>query len=138
MGFFTLDLARMVGSPGHVVVVDVERRMLEALRRRLRRAGLEARVEARLAPADRLDVDDLSGRVDFALAYYVVHEIENKESFFAEVRRALAPGGRLLVVEPPLHVSRAAFEVSLDAARRAGFREVERPRLRGRHTTLLA
>jgi len=47
-------------------------------------------------------------------------------------------GIRVLVVEPPLHVSRAAFEVSLDAARRAGFREVERPRLRGRHTTLLA
>ena len=34
MGFFTLELARLVGPSGHVIVVDVQRRMIAGLRRR--------------------------------------------------------------------------------------------------------
>jgi ubiquinone/menaquinone biosynthesis C-methylase UbiE len=138
LGFFTLDLARMVGPEGHVVAVDVQSRMVEGLRRRVRNAGLEHHVDVRLTPAGRLDVEDLAGRVDLALAIYVVHEIEDKASLFAQLRRVLAPSGRLLVVEPPLHVSRRSFETTLDLARRVGLREVDRPRWRGCKTVLLA
>jgi hypothetical protein len=40
MGFFTLDIARLVGPSGHVIAVDVQRQMIAGLRRRARRAGL--------------------------------------------------------------------------------------------------
>ncbi len=40
MGFFTLPLARMVGPAGRVVAVDIQARMLDALERRARKAGL--------------------------------------------------------------------------------------------------
>ena len=40
MGFFTLELARLVGPRGRVVAVDVQARMLSGLRRRARRAKL--------------------------------------------------------------------------------------------------
>lgn len=40
MGFFTLELARAVGPKGRVVAVDVQAKMLAALERRARRAGL--------------------------------------------------------------------------------------------------
>jgi ubiquinone/menaquinone biosynthesis C-methylase UbiE len=138
MGFFTLDLARRVGPTGRVVAVDVQPRMIEALNRRVLRAGLASCVEARLAPSGRLGVDDLAGRVDVALAIYVVHEVDDPPSLFEQLRKALRPEGRLLVVEPRLHVSRAAFARSIEIARAAGFREVGRPRWRGKNAALLA
>jgi hypothetical protein len=59
----------------------------------------------------------------------VVHEIQEKAPFFAEIASALKPDGTVLVVEPPLHVSRAAFEASLAVAERAGLRVARRPRI---------
>src|ERR1700751_1710102 len=55
MGFFTLPLARRVGS-GHVIAVDVQARMLKALRRRAEKAGLEQRIETRLAAPESLGI----------------------------------------------------------------------------------
>ncbi len=127
MGFFTLDLARLVGPEGRVVAIDIQPRMLKVLRRRLERAGLAGRVDMRLVPPDRLAVDDLAGAVDLALAIFVVHEIDDKASLFAQLRRTLKPGGRLLFAEPPLHVSRAMFERSIEIASGAGLRLLDRP-----------
>src|SRR5512136_1936243 len=75
MGFFTLDLARIVGPRGRVVAVDVQERMLAGLRRRAGKAGLSDRIEARLAQPETLGVADLVGLVDVALALHVVHEV---------------------------------------------------------------
>ncbi|HEX9108920.1 MAG TPA: methyltransferase domain-containing protein, partial [Longimicrobiales bacterium] len=72
MGFFTLELARLVGPGGHVVAVDIQPKMLASLERRARRAGLADRIETRLAQVDSLGVEDLAGRVDFALAFAMV------------------------------------------------------------------
>jgi len=138
MGFFTLDLARMVSPGGRVVAIDLQPRMLAGLRRRVARAGLTGAIDIRLAEPDRLGIDDLAGQVDFLLAFYVVHEVQDPAAFFAEVARALKPDGAALVVEPPLHVSRAAFESSLALAQRAGLVVARRPRIGPSKTALLA
>jgi SAM-dependent methyltransferase len=49
MGFFTLEIAKLVGFSGRVVAMDVEPRMIERLERRARKAGLLDRIDARLA-----------------------------------------------------------------------------------------
>jgi ubiquinone/menaquinone biosynthesis C-methylase UbiE len=120
MGFFTLELARRVGPTGRVVAVDLQPRMLSGLRRRVRRAGLDGRVETRLATQDTLGVSDLAGRVDLVLAFAVVHELPDADRFFAEIRPTLAPGGRVLMAEPTGHVSSAEFDRTLAAAARVG------------------
>jgi ubiquinone/menaquinone biosynthesis C-methylase UbiE len=127
MGFFTLEAARRVGPRGRVVAVDLQPRMLAALRRRAERAGLADRIETREARPETLGVEDLRGRVDLVLALLVVHELPDAARFFAEARAALAPGGRVLVVEPRGHVSAAAFEESLALAARAGLRRSPGP-----------
>jgi ubiquinone/menaquinone biosynthesis C-methylase UbiE len=138
MGFFTLDLARMVSPGGRVVAIDLQERMIAGLRRRAARAGLEGAIDVRLARPDRLGIDDLAGQVDLVLAFYVVHELQDPAAFFAEVARALKPDGTMLVVEPPLHVSRAAFESSLALAPRAGLVVTRRPGIGPNKTALLA
>ena len=51
MGFFTLELARLVGPEGRVIAVDVQPQMIAGLRRQAERAGLIDRIETRLASA---------------------------------------------------------------------------------------
>ena len=94
MGFFTLDLARLVGPSGRVVAVDMQSRMLDALRRRAASAGLADRVTTRIAQPGNLGVSDLAGQADFVLAFAVVHELPDAGTFFAEAAASLKPGRR--------------------------------------------
>jgi len=137
MGFFTLELARLVGPSGRVVAVDVQPRMIEGLKRRAARAGLLERVDARLAAGGSMSLNDLAGRVDFALAFAVVHELPAAASFFIEVAEALKPGARLLFVEPTGHVNAAQFESDLQAAAQVGLQLADRPSIRLSRTAVL-
>jgi SAM-dependent methyltransferase len=137
MGFFTLELARQVGSNGSVVAVDVQPRMLAGLKRRSAKAHLLQRVDARLATKDSLGLDDLRGKVDFTLALAVVHETPGPGWFFAQVSQAMKPGGVVLLAEPTGHVKEAEFEAELEAAIAAGFAITGRPSIRHSHAALL-
>lgn len=136
MGFFSLPLARMVGSSGHVVSIDVQEPMIRALDRRLAKAKLTARVETRLCDPDHLGIHDLAGSVDLALAFYVVHEAASPSRLLSEIHAALKPGGRLLLSEPRGHVSSSEFEEATATATGAGFSVVDRPSLRRSYTAL--
>jgi tRNA A58 N-methylase Trm61 len=127
MGFFTLELARLVGPTGRIIAVDVQDKMLSGLKRRARRAGLLDRIDARLVPPDSMQVDDLSGRIDFTLAYAMVHELPSPASFFRQVMSASKPGAQMLVVEPAGHVTPSDFDQEIKAAEAAGFKLLERP-----------
>ncbi len=137
MGYFTLELARLVGPQGRVIAVDVQPKMLEGLKKRLARAGLPGRVDARLCPPDSMGLGDLDGKIDFALAFAMVHELPAAAPFFAEVARALKPGGVLLLAEPSGHVKPAAFSEELKLAADAGLHETTRPVIRGNHAAVL-
>jgi ubiquinone/menaquinone biosynthesis C-methylase UbiE len=138
MGFFTLDLARLVGAKGRVVAIDVQPSMLAALLKRAERAGLKSRIEAREPEGKQLGTGDLAAKVDFVLAFAVLHELPSIPGFFAEAYRALRPGGRLLACEPKLHVSAAAFEETLCQAQRASSRVESRATVRSSRSALLA
>jgi SAM-dependent methyltransferase len=138
MGFFTLELARLVGPNGRVVAVDVQRKMLQALVRRAGRAGLNDRIEAREAKGGGMGIGDLAGAVDFVLAFAVIHELPDAGGFFSEAHRALKAGGRLLAAEPGRHVSEEDFARTIAAAEGAGLRIEARPRIRWSRSVLLA
>src|SRR5208337_2309118 len=138
MGFFTLPLARLVGPSGRVVAVDMQPKMIAVLQRRAAKAGVLDRVDARLSSADTMALDDLAGRVDFTLAFAMVHEFPDAQRFFAEVARASKPGASLLLAEPRGHVNDAAFAAELAAARSAQFELTARPVIRRSHAAELA
>src|SRR5512146_3486063 len=60
MGFFTMELARLVGPSGRVIAVDLQEKMLRALKRKAKTAGLLDRIEALLVPAESLELDDIA------------------------------------------------------------------------------
>jgi ubiquinone/menaquinone biosynthesis C-methylase UbiE len=137
MGFFTLELAHRVGATGRIIAVDVQPKMVAGLERRLGKNGLRDRVEVRLALPDSMNVHDLAGRIDFTLAFAVVHEMPSAETFFAEVAEVSKPGAGLLLVEPAGHVTDAAFKEELQLAARAGFTVTARPTIKRSHAALL-
>jgi ubiquinone/menaquinone biosynthesis C-methylase UbiE len=130
MGFFTLPMARLLGPSGRVVAVDIQQRMLDELRRRAVRARLGERVETRLAQPGSLGIDDLKGKVDFVLAFAMVHEMPSTEMFFREAASALKPGGAFLLAEPAGHVKPETFAEEMEFARRCGLQEEGRPAIR--------
>ncbi|MEK7706000.1 MAG: class I SAM-dependent methyltransferase [Myxococcota bacterium] len=137
MGYFSLELGRLVGPQGRVTCTELQPRMLRGLRRRLERAGLAARFDLRHVGADSLAVQDLADRVDFALLFAVVHEVADQRRLFAEVFAALRRGGALLVAEPSGHVSAKAFAASEALATEAGFEVASRPLIRRSRAVLL-
>ena len=94
-GWFTIHLARRVGPNGIVYAQDVQRQMLEAIRRRVAREGLQ-NVETRLG-AD--SVPNLPiGALDAVLVVDVYPEVENRVTLLRNLAASLKPGGRLGIV----------------------------------------
>lgn len=137
MGFFTLPLARLVGSSGKVIAVDLQEKMLKSLVKRATKAGLFGVIEPRLSPADTLGLPDLAGRIDFALVFAVVHEMSDAAHLFSELAALLRPEGTILLAEPTGHVNAPAFEETLAKAQAQGLALTDRPKISRSRAVLL-
>ena len=129
VGDHSLGIAKLVGSSGRVVSVDLATDSIATLKQRAARAKLSGRIQARVCKERDLEIGDLAGQVDFALAVYVVHHAADATSLMTDVHGVLKPGGILLVVEPRHHASSAECEATESAAQEAGFRIVDHPKL---------
>lgn len=138
MGFFTLPMAYLAGPSGRVIAADIQPQMLNALRERAAKEGLLSRIETRLVGPDTLGAEDLEGKIDFVLAWALVHELPSPDNFFAEAAATLKAGGVLLFAEPDGHVDAARFATELEAARLAGLSEMQHLSVRRSRAVLLS
>jgi ubiquinone/menaquinone biosynthesis C-methylase UbiE len=95
-GYFTLRLARAVGSSGLVYAVDVEPRLLDALKQHLRDAKVENVVPV-LAHAD----DSLLAKsaCDLILVVNTYHHFPDRVAYLRRLARSLRAGGRIVNVD---------------------------------------
>ena len=121
MGFFTIPLSRLVGKDGLVLAVDVQKKMLQKLEKKLSKDFLDSRVRTILCNEKNLKIDEYSGRVNLAVLFYVVHEVKDKTKLFYQVYNALKPGSKVLILEPKKHVSIAEFTSFCQTAKECGF-----------------
>jgi len=128
-GDHSLGMAKLVGSNGRIVSVDTDTESIATLRQRAARAGLSGRIQAQVCSERDLEIHDLAGEVDFALAVYVVHHAADAAGLLRDVHGALKPGGILLVVEPRHHASAAECQATESEAQEAGFTIVDHPKL---------
>ena len=125
-GFFSIDIAQMVGKSGRVIASDLQEGMLQRLRGKIQGTELEERIIPHQSQENRIGISE---KVDFVLAFYMVHEVPNQEEFFKEIRTIVKPKGQVFIVEPPFHVSKRAFEDTIRIAEEAGFKTIERPKV---------
>jgi len=129
MGFFSLPLAKMVGSIGKVICVDMQEKMIRSLEKRAQKEKLSSRIDTRICHQNSLGIDDLKDEIDFALAFAVVHEVPDIGALFSQIWETIKPAGRLLVAEPGGHVSENDFKITVSVAEQNGFQAVDSPRI---------
>jgi len=126
-GFFSVEMAIMVGDSGLVIATDLQEGMLQKLRNKIRETEIEKRITLHKCEEDKIGVSE---NVDFVLAFYMVHEVPDQKKFFEEIESILKPNGKALIVEPKLfHVSKGAFKESITKAKEIGLEPVEKPRI---------
>jgi ubiquinone/menaquinone biosynthesis C-methylase UbiE len=135
-GTFTLALARLVGETGHVIAVDLQLRMLDRLRVKAEHEGLVGRIEMRLCTTNSLELST-AALADFALAFWMLHEVPDADRFLREVWAQARPGGSFLLVEPVIHVSARIFQQEIEAALAVGWRVVKTRSVRISRSVLL-
>lgn len=90
--------AELAPYAGRVIAVDESRAMLSAARRRLHDCD---NVELRSGALEALPIDD--GELDAAVLSLVLHYVPEPVAVLSEARRALKPGGRLVLVDMIAH-----------------------------------
>ena len=95
-GYFTVRLARAVGAGGQVYAVDIQQGMLDLLKRAAAQERLTNVIPVLAAEDDpRLP----AASVDLVLMVDVYHELAAPQTTLAHLKRALKPGGRLVLLE---------------------------------------
>ncbi len=95
-GDMTALIASVTGAGGRVVALDVNAAMLDAGRDRLLNRGV-AGVDFVQATAERLPFADAA--FDRVCVAFGIRNVADQPAALAEAHRALAPGGRLMVLE---------------------------------------
>jgi ubiquinone/menaquinone biosynthesis C-methylase UbiE len=126
-GFFSIEMAKMVGRTGKVISADLQEGMLQKLNNKIKGTEIQDRITLVQCAKDKTNLSD---RVDFILAFYLVHEVPDKLSFFKELKNVLNEKGQFLLIEPKLfHVSEKEFKATTALAETVGFKIYQGPRL---------
>ncbi len=133
-GYFSIELAKIVGGTGKVFAVDLQEEMLQKIRDKIKGTALERIINLIKCEKDEIVVPE---KVDFILAFYMVHEVTDKKNFFNELKSFLAEEGKVLIVEPPFHVSKSDFEETMEIVQSIGLKVNPGPKLFIHHSAIL-
>jgi ubiquinone/menaquinone biosynthesis C-methylase UbiE len=95
-GWFTIRLAHFVGPNGLVYAEDVQRQMIEAIERRVKREGL---LNVRTVLGDTEDPHLPASQLDAILIVETYHEMEDPVTLLRNAARALKPNGRIGIID---------------------------------------
>jgi predicted methyltransferase len=96
VGYFTTRLAKRVGPEGKVYATDIQPEMLARLQDRLDNLGI-TNVETLLGTQVEPRLPE--GKVDLILMVDVYHELAQPQRMLYQLRKALKPDGRLVLIE---------------------------------------
>jgi ubiquinone/menaquinone biosynthesis C-methylase UbiE len=95
-GYYAVRMAALVGPKGRVYANDLQPGMLDIIRRRLERERI-GNVEVVLGTTTDPRLPRAS--LDLALMVDVYHEFSEPQAMLRQIREALKPGGRLVLLE---------------------------------------
>ena len=133
-GFFTMEMARLVGKTGKVIAADLQEGMLAIVRKKIQKSDLTDIVKLHLSRPEGIG---LAEKCDFILIFYMLHEVPDPVKFLREIRSLLKPEGRVLIVEPKWHVTQNDFQESIGLMKQAGLDVLAEPRIRFSRTVVL-
>jgi SAM-dependent methyltransferase len=119
MGYFSLAMAGLVGERGKVYSLDIQQKMLDVLMKRAKRRGADRPITPILGDGTHFSIPE---PLDFILAFWMLHEVDDKAGFLKSLHAALKTNGAFLLVEPKVHTSGRVFRDEVDLCLKTGFR----------------
>ncbi len=95
-GRFSLAVAKQLKS-GKVTCLDLSEEMLQRLKRRAEREGLQDRIQIRKGEASASGLENES--MDLVMSRNVFHELASPKAVLEEMLRVLKPGGWVLITD---------------------------------------
>jgi arsenite methyltransferase len=95
-GYFAFRFARSVGNNGRVYAVDINPDMILYMNRHIRDLKLNNVITVLSAPDDPLLQDNSINRIFICDTW---HHIDNKAKYLGLMKRALKPGGQVIIVD---------------------------------------
>ena len=128
MGFFTVPMSKIVGEHGKVIAIDIQQKMLDGMKRKAMKSGC-TNITPHVCDASSLHAEQWKLSLDFVLLFWMLHEVPDAERLIREIHEMLAPGGRLLFVEPIVHVGKSGFQKSISLFKECGFTLIDNPKI---------
>lgn len=125
-GFFSIEIAKMVGKAGRVIAADLQDGMLERVNLKIKNTQLVDTIKLHKCQNDTIG---LTEKVDFIFVFYMLHEVPDQHKFINELKTLLKPNGKLFIVEPMFHVSNDDFRKSAEIVKQAGFNIAANPKV---------
>jgi SAM-dependent methyltransferase len=96
-GYFSIPVAQAVGERGRVVAVDLQQGMLDILGGKIKK--LPGRENIDLVRGEATATTVPAGSGDIILMANIWHELDDHPAVLAEMKRILAPGGVLAILD---------------------------------------
>jgi ubiquinone/menaquinone biosynthesis C-methylase UbiE len=125
-GFFSVEISKLVTSSGKVIAADLQEGMLEKVRSKIKGTYSEKIIALHKCEEDRVGVTE---KVDFVLAFWMVHEVPDKQKLITELKSILKPAGKMFIIEPKFHVTKSEFEKMIKILEKTGFEITGRPKV---------
>ena len=125
-GYFSIAMAQLLSGEGKVIAADLQDGMLEKIRQKIKGTNLEQIIELHKCGETSIGVTE---NVDFILAFYMIHEVPDRDKFLKQLFSILKPDGKMFIVEPKIHVSPKAFESMVEYLTTNGLEILERPKV---------
>jgi len=134
IGYFSIGMARIVGTTGKIISVDLQEKMLKTLMVRAEKAGVADRITTVVCGENTIGINE---KADFVLTFWMAHETPDEFNFFKEVHSILKKSGTLLLVEPKIHVTVTEFKNMVSMTQEIGFKLIDSPEIYFSHTAAL-
>ncbi|MXV52649.1 methyltransferase domain-containing protein [Pedobacter sp. HMF7647] len=125
-GFFTIAIAGLLKNSGKIIAADLQSGMLEQLRLKINATTFKDIIQVHQTQEHTLN---LTGKVNFAVAFYSFHEVAYLDNIIDEIKSLLQPDGKIFIAEQRFHVPKSSFNAIVDKIKEYGFEITERPKV---------
>jgi len=99
VGFFVMEIAKIIGPAGKVFAIDINKDLLDSLKGKAIDSGMR-NIYGVLADLEKPGATGLDGdSVDVVLMINLLYLIKNKEAVLKEAHRVLNKGGKLVIMD---------------------------------------
>lgn len=126
-GFCTFDIARMLDGKGSVTAADLQQEMLDLLKGKIQDTAFKNVIRLHKCEPDDMHLQGYT--FDFILLFYMFHEMPDHQAVLQNLKSLLKPEGKILIVEPKIHVPSSDFKETVALIRKSGFPIVAEPKI---------